>query len=357
MTSGYIQNDLSPAGGGTVLASMVNAALDRVTGIGLSRAQALAQAGLTAEQLVNSEGQLPVAHLERLVRFCVSHTADPVLGLRFSRQVDPAFFGVVGHLMHVAGNLDNAIALHQQYQRLISTIGVTGLEPGPGVMHWSWTCLSADDVFRRHATEYILGVRALLVSLIRDPGASPLLAVHFRHDPPEDPALLAEYEAVFSCPVYFRRAADVLVLAAETMKQPFRSSNTNIRGTLESYARQQLERCKEAPSLVSQVRARLRAMLQEGSPSRDALAEQLCMSTRNFCRRLQDEGSSYRVILDDLRFELARGYLRDPQQSVESTALRLGFHESHSFIRWFRRLADCTPGEYRRKFSPGDADG
>lgn len=354
MTAEYNQYDLAPVEGGTVLASVFNAALDSMAGLGVTRAQGLVQAGLTAEQLVNSEVQLPVAHLERLVRFCVSHTADPVSGLRFSRQVDPAFFGVVGHLMHVAGNLDNAIALHQQYQRLISTIGVTRLEPGPGVMRWSWTCLSSDDVFCRQATEYILGVRTLLVRLIREPGASPLLAVHFRHGPPEDPALLAEYEAVFSCPVYFQQACDVLVFAAEAMKQPFRSFNMNIRGTLESYARQQLEQHKEAPSFVSQVRVRLRAMLQDGSLSRDLLANQLCMSTRSFCRRLNDEGSSYRTLLDELRFELARGYLRDPQQSVESTAVRLGFRESHSFIRWFRRLADCTPGEYRRKFALGD---
>jgi AraC-like DNA-binding protein len=82
-------------------------------------------------------------------------------------------------------------------------------------------------------------------------------------------------------------------------------------------------------------------------PTRESLASQLGMSGRSLHRKLEEEGSGFREILDAVRSDMARELLQDNSLSVDDVAEKLGFQESQSFIRWFRRHAGTTPGDYR----------
>lgn len=49
------------------------------------------------------------------------------------------------------------------------------------------------------------------------------------------------------------------------------------------------------------------------------------------------------------RMERARGLLQQPTLSVTQIATQMGFRETSSFTRTFRRLTGLTPTEYRRR--------
>jgi AraC-like DNA-binding protein len=89
-------------------------------------------------------------------------------------------------------------------------------------------------------------------------------------------------------------------------------------------------------------------MLADSSPRKEFVAEQMGMNVRTLHRKLADEETSYQLILDDLRAELARKYLQQSALSVEEIARRLGFTESRSFIRYFKGYTGTTPGEFRQ---------
>jgi AraC-like DNA-binding protein len=73
------------------------------------------------------------------------------------------------------------------------------------------------------------------------------------------------------------------------------------------------------------------------------------MSGRHLHRKLENAGAGFRDLQDEIRYAMARSALSEKKVSVESVAQTLGFQESQSFIRWFRRMAGCTPGEYRQR--------
>jgi AraC-like DNA-binding protein len=72
------------------------------------------------------------------------------------------------------------------------------------------------------------------------------------------------------------------------------------------------------------------------------------MSTRTLHRRLYEEGTSFVDLLDETRRELAAGYIRRSDYSVGEVAYLLGFAETSSFNRAFRRWTGMSPSEYRR---------
>ena len=65
------------------------------------------------------------------------------------------------------------------------------------------------------------------------------------------------------------------------------------------------------------------------------------MSRRTLARRLAAEGLTFRKVLDDLRFDLTKRYLREEDLPISEIAWLLGYREtsalSHAFKRWTGR--------------------
>jgi len=80
------------------------------------------------------------------------------------------------------------------------------------------------------------------------------------------------------------------------------------------------------------------------------------MSTRNLQRRLDDEGTSYKALLNDARASLARSYVREGRLSVTEIAFVLGFAETSTFSRAFRRWTGKSPRAFARR-EDGERDG
>ena len=71
------------------------------------------------------------------------------------------------------------------------------------------------------------------------------------------------------------------------------------------------------------------------------------MSGRTLQRRLSDLQTSFQEVLDVVRFDLARAYLKDVRLDVSQVAYLLGYSELRAFDRAFRRWANKSPTEWR----------
>ena len=89
--------------------------------------------------------------------------------------------------------------------------------------------------------------------------------------------------------------------------------------------------------------------LQDGEPRRPKIAAVLGMSERTLQRRLTAEGTSFQLLLDDTRRELARHYLGQRTVSLADIAYLLGFSDQSSFFRAARRWFGSSPRDYRAR--------
>jgi AraC-like DNA-binding protein len=79
----------------------------------------------------------------------------------------------------------------------------------------------------------------------------------------------------------------------------------------------------------------------------DAAAEMVGASPRTVRLRLREEGTSWRRLLDELRFEYSRARLIEPESRVGDIAFELGYADAAHFTRAFRRWTKVTPSEFR----------
>jgi AraC-like DNA-binding protein len=91
----------------------------------------------------------------------------------------------------------------------------------------------------------------------------------------------------------------------------------------------------------------------EANPSQKQLAENLHMSVRNFQRRLNAHNARFRDLLDQVREHQARRWVAGSSASFTDIAHRLGYGDTASFYKAFKRWAGQPPGEYRLRNGQG----
>ncbi|MEA2094390.1 MAG: helix-turn-helix transcriptional regulator, partial [Pseudomonadota bacterium] len=100
-------------------------------------------------------------------------------------------------------------------------------------------------------------------------------------------------------------------------------------------------------NITMQVRSKIIEQLHDGAPKQEDIAGTLHVSLRSLQRKLKDEHTSYKTLLENTRQQLAMQYLRDSQRSIGEITYLLGFAEPSNFTRAFRRWTGQSPGEFR----------
>jgi AraC-like DNA-binding protein len=84
-------------------------------------------------------------------------------------------------------------------------------------------------------------------------------------------------------------------------------------------------------------------------PSLELGAEIAETSPRTLRRRLEEAGTSWRQLLDRVRFEACEELIREPDLSLNEIAAELGYADQAHFTRAFRRWTGEMPSAYRRR--------
>jgi len=99
----------------------------------------------------------------------------------------------------------------------------------------------------------------------------------------------------------------------------------------------------------SRAREAITARLASGDMCMESVAASLAMSVPTLRRRLEDEGTTFTDLVDDVRRDLAERYLREPDRSISEIAALLGFAHAPAFHKAFRRWKGVTPTAHRAR--------
>ena len=86
----------------------------------------------------------------------------------------------------------------------------------------------------------------------------------------------------------------------------------------------------------------------EGMPSVQYCADKLCLSPNYLSDLLKKEtGLSALKHIQQKMLDIAKERVFSTQKSISEISYELGFPYPQHFSRWFKKLAGCTPNEYR----------
>src|SRR5271167_2067662 len=155
-------------------------------------------------------------------------------------------------------------------------------------------------------------------------------------------------EKHFGCPVVCGASRNAIIFRADDAAIPFVTRNAELLEMLAPQFDQQLkERTAVEDHFIDLVRGAIQQRLTGHRPVVDDVARDLHMSSRTLQRRLQDSGSSYQLVLDDARHQMARYYLSNSVLELAEAAYLLGYEDASSFARAFRAWEGMPPRDWR----------
>jgi AraC-like DNA-binding protein len=140
----------------------------------------------------------------------------------------------------------------------------------------------------------------------------------------------------FGCPVKYRATRDVLVLRTADLELPFVTHNDELLQMLVPQFENQLKDGRAKLTTVGHVRCVLKRLLSGCRPDVLMVAKELGMSERTLQRRITQEGTTFRQMLNETRREMVREYLRDVSVEITEAAFLVGYEDANSFYRAFR---------------------
>jgi AraC-like DNA-binding protein len=326
------------------LARLALILLDRVTQLGLPRAELLRAAGLDERHLRAPDTRIPLSGIARLCGAITTRITDPVVGLRLGSDARAREFGLVGCAMAYSQTLGAALTRLSRYGGIVSDALVVTLDAEHDTL---WVRVDVQPALR--ALRLAVDARlAALLAVCRELVGAPIAPLCVQL-PYRRPAEVGEYERFFRCRLDFGVVATAMQLDDKDVQRPVVLSDPTLVGYLDVMADQAMAALATKLTLADRVRRTLWSALSGGVPDASFVASSLGVSVRTLQRQLRAEHTSFAAVLNHLRQEMAQPLLRDGGYSVAEVGFLLGYEDPGAFRRAFRRWHGLSPRAFRRR--------
>ncbi|MCW2608030.1 MAG: putative transcriptional regulator [Frankiales bacterium] len=305
-------------------------------------AAVLDAAGLSLEALLVPGAEVTAGQELAVVRALQAADPDPDLPLVAGSRYHVTTYGIWGFALASSPTVRSALDVGARFVDLSFAFCRLDVEQDDDALRLRLDDAGVPaDVRDWVAARDLAGLRTLVVELT---GGLPLAALAVRQAAPADPA---RWHEVFGVAPAFGAPANEAVLSGDLLDLPLPQADELTAATMQAQCRALLSRRRARSGLAGQVRD---AVLRTPGrvPTSGQVAQELHLSERTLRRRLAEEGTSFRALVDEVRQALAEELLATRLVGVEEVARRLGYAEAASFTHAFTRWKGVPPGAWAR---------
>ena len=269
-------------------------------------------------------------------------TGCETFGLRLSEAQGIDSLGPLGLAMQNCATFREAIGEWRQFQSVHLRGAHSELNVVGSQLHWTLHVDEPGRLGTRQKIAQSLGLACNVFRVLLGPRGNPV-SVHFMQPAPAD---RSDFRRVFRSPVLFSQDADFIALPRDTLEHPIERSNPDLRRLIDHYLREMKTGISE--SLEDQIRKVIRSGLSRQDCSIEDVAAMLSVAPRTLQRQLQQRGTSFSRLLEEVRASAARRHLAESQLSLTQLAAILGYSELSAFSRAFHRWHGQSPQQWQR---------
>lgn len=286
--------------------------------------------------------RLTTNQVAALFRESVKLSNNPAFGLTVARFMHPSSIHALGYALLASSTMRDACERLVYYFRIASSQGVYRIEETEDRFALILE-LSVEGV----ASETIDTWNAFLIRLFRmihSPDFAPLSVKLTRPQPEGYEAL---YKRAFHAPVSFDAPYCEICLDRAVIDEPLMGGNREIAGEHDRILQKYIAEL-DAEDVVNRVKRIILQKLPSENCTKQQVASELAMSQSALQQKLAALDTSFQDLLNEVRKSLALEYMEQSQISITEMSFMLGFNDTSSFTRAFRRWTSKSPRDYRR---------
>ncbi len=303
-----------------------------------------ARHGISSEQLADSSEKVPFDPLSEAIFELMETLNMPDVGLSIGRQIHISSHGAMG--VAVISSQTVGQAIHDAAKYYHTAITFCDLE-----VYYDHDNVIVEIVETHGNPEFqTVVVEAMMLTMqnaLEFVSGSPLTCakIVFAFPPPE---YANDYSDFFSGEVSFNGDKHMMILPKSILEKRCITADEHIHKLAEDQLQQKMQELRSNNLTMSHVLELMRRQ-PANMPSLEDLSNVFNVSSRTIIRYLQAENTTYRKLRDSVHKQLATDALRNTDHSIDAIALDLGYQDTTSFRRAFKRWCSCSPSEYRNK--------
>lgn len=310
---------------------------------GITEESLLEGTDISPDTLASTQGYVSPQQYADAVHQARVLTNEPALAIWWGQQMRLSWHGAMGFAVLSSGTLQDALnvavrflpvrvpemAMSWQQRASMTEVLISESFTNPLVREYS---LIALFVFLSRTVQELCGEL---------PQAQASLTI-------PQPAWFADWAEALPLPVCFSAQYNRICFPSRLLDSPLQSGDPAAWQQALSGCEQEMESLSRRLGLAGRARQVILTW-PEGVPSREELAAALALSPRTLARRFSEEGTSYRLLVDDALCHRSYHMLSSPNASVEEVADALGYSDAANFTRAFRRWSGTSPSTWRKK--------
>ncbi|CAJ0890422.1 hypothetical protein AMST5_04049 [freshwater sediment metagenome] len=313
---------------------------------GADPAKTAEAAGLDPVILSDPDNTIPFIVLGRYLEQCVADSRCPNFGYLLGNRVSLETLGLMGWFMKQSPSLGEAledIAVNQVRYARGATVFFHRYEREA---RWGYFVY---QLGMRAREQICMAAAAVGVRLLKELAPACRYEVHLARAPPPTAEEKRQIEEWFDAKVHFDAECYLLTIPIEELDRPIAGADPAERERLLQLIRDYW--LSAPPDFCHLVFRTLVSEVLTGRTSLSQIANQLGMHPRTLGRRLEDCRTSFLMLREAARFEIARQLLVGTRMKLAAISTALGYAEPAVFSRTFRKWSGIAPKKYRSDHS------
>lgn len=332
----------------TVSNAAIKDLVDTCLGLNEISTPTLLKMGVPLDALNNPQLRSPEKLLINIWQWLDANSKRAGLGLEIGSVINPSAKGLLASWVSQANTLDESLAIFRKNISLMS--------PSE-----SWeVCREGKHVALKFYLSPnkgypIMAIERSVAALVT--WGRALCGVSFEIERADfsfaRPDYSDLYTPLFGHNVNFNSPDNAVFLAAPILDLPVMNGNEFLKGMMAQAADQAQRSMTGITSYKQRVMMEIEKAFDANLDiSVESICEVLSLSRQTLFRKLKEEGCDFRSLSDQFKKERALLLLQSARNNITSVGLSLGYKDSSSFTKAFKRWYGLTPKDYltRRSF-------
>ena len=286
----------------------------------------------------NPEKRISYVKIAELFKLAVEATNDPYFGLYASKYMLPNHIHALGASLLASKNLFSFLQHFEKYNRFIAD-----------TVDFKVHIVANKVIFRCNLIVPICNETqdtfwSFILRFMRHLNTKTFNPVEVKLARPKPETGGKPYEDFYSCPVTFNHSCIEYSFNHNSLLSPLFTASAELVNMNDKIMDDFLLN-KQWLSFSALVEKLVNDGLRNNAFDKKSVAKKLNMSPRTMQLKLTHEATTFMRIQDKCRFELAKRYLQQ-RKSFNEISFLLGFSETSSFSRTFKRWSGKSPSQF-----------
>jgi len=304
--------------------------------------------GIDPKVMTDQDGKLDMLKHIGLLERAAQQTNNDFLGMEIALDGRNSALGVLSYMLRNAVNIEKALELIQKYIMLVDPGSSTSLLHEPNECIWVYKLLNNPPVHCSQSVEWSIFSFVRMLRLALGDNTWQPVRIYLEHCAPATQKCRATIE---DDNIVYGHDFSGVCFSQSLLQHPnsLHEPDQRLLALLESQAQLSIKKLLSNDSLAERIRLVISSNLGIKHVTANTVAKELAMSRSTLHRRLREDGTTFHALRENIIINIAKKSLSGSTISIAALAQKLGYSDSSSFHKAFKRLVGHRPLDYRKQ--------